>query len=84
MAKWADEHGVVFERRLHGVVAERHAMLIEGGATDPVFLDVETDRALPAHPDDDLADFVHHFGADAVTGQHQQIAVGRHDGQIFR
>ena len=60
------------------VVGERHAVLVERGAADQVFLDVEADRALLAHPGDDLAHFVHDLGADAVAWQHQQIAVGRH------
>ena len=41
-------------------------MLVESGAADHVFRDVEADRALLAHPGDDLAHFVHDFGADAV------------------
>ncbi len=71
----AEQHGVGFERALHGVVAQRHAVLVEGGAAHHVFLDVEADGALLPHPGDDLAHFVHDFGADAVARQHQQIAV---------
>ena len=80
----AEQNGIGFQRGLHGVVAERHAVLVERGATDQVLGDVEADRALLAHPGNDLADFVHHLGADAVAGQHEQIAIGRHDGQVFR
>ena len=79
-----EQHGIGLEGGLHGVVAERHAVLVERGATDQVLGDVEADRALLAHPGNDLADFVHHLGADAVAGQHEQIAIGRHDGQVFR
>jgi hypothetical protein len=74
----AEQHGIGLERRLHRIVRQWHAMLVEGGAADHVLLDVEADRALLAHPGDDLAHFVHDFGADAVARQHQQIAIGRH------
>ena len=66
-----EQHGIGLESSLHGVVAERHAVLVERGATDQVLGDVEADRALLAHPGNDLADFVHHLGADAVARQHE-------------
>src|SRR6185436_3921191 len=74
----AEQHGVGLERGLHRGVAERHAVFVEGGAAHHVFLDVETDRALLGHPGDDLAHFIHDFGADAVAWQHQQVAIGSH------
>ena len=58
----------------HRVVADRGAFTVDRGAADQAQVDVEIGAGLVGagvQPFDDIADFAHDFGADAVARQEQ-------------
>ena len=73
----AEDHRVGRLSARHVLLADRLAMRIIGAAADEALLRLETGQSGSVAPGDDFFDLGHHFGADAVTGQEEQL-VGRH------
>ncbi len=48
-------------------------MRIVGAAADEVSLGLDLGVPSRAHPGDDALDLFHHFGADAVAGEEQEL-----------
>ncbi len=68
----AEQHRIRCQRRFHIGIGNRLAMRVIGGAADQTFRDDETAAEGFVHVADQLADLVHGFRADPVTGQEKQ------------
>ena len=64
---------------VHGGVGDRHLMGVVAGAANKSFFGLERAHAVGVHPRDELFDFSHHFGADAIAGKQKEF-VNRHEG----
>ena len=65
----AQQNAVHLLRLGHGGVGQRRAMRILSATAHQIFGHIKFDPALGIKPRDDLFNFAHNFGADAVTGK---------------
>ena len=74
----AEQDGIDAQRVGHRLVADRHAILVDGGAADQTVLNVERDFTPTIHQVDHAAYLAHNFRANTITGQYQQLLIGGH------
>ena len=60
-------------RELHVRVADRLSMRVVGAAADQAFLDLEFGDALAVEMIDNLLEFGHNLGADAIARKEQEL-----------
>ncbi|MNQ91290.1 hypothetical protein D3C85_1066630 [compost metagenome] len=72
-ANGAQQHGVGRAGTLQGLVGQRHAVLVDGSATDHIKAQLETQGELVAGQFQHLDRFGHDFRANTVTWENQNL-----------
>ena len=72
-ADGAEHHRVGGRCASHGRVRDRRPMRIVGAAADEIGLGLDLGTPSRIHPGDDAGDLGHHFGADAVAGEEEEL-----------
>lgn len=69
----AQQHRIGLTRALQGLVGQRHAVLVDGRATDDVLGQFEAELEPVVGQFQHLDRFRHDFRADTVTGENQDL-----------